>query len=102
MPDLADTPHLMTVREVAQFLRISRSFAYELVGRGELDSVRIGRRVLVPTASVHRLVADSTAETRPPTASYTRGTGAHAGLRGDLPIPPTSITRVEPEAPRVP
>jgi len=96
MPDLADTPHLMTVREVAQLLRISRSFAYELVARGELESVRLGRRVLVPTTSVHQLVAKATAESRPPTASYMRGTGARAGLRGDLPTPPTSITRVKP------
>jgi excisionase family DNA binding protein len=96
MPDLADAPHLMTVREVAQLLRISRSFAYELVARGELESVRIGRRVLVPATSLHQLVADSTAASGPPTASYARGTGAHAGLRGDLPIPPTSITRVKP------
>src|SRR4051812_13741514 len=96
MPDSADTPNLMTVREVAQLLRISRSFAYELVARGELESVRIGRRVLVPTASVHQLVANATAESRPTTASHTRGTGAHTGLRSDLPIPPTRINRVRP------
>jgi excisionase family DNA binding protein len=100
MPDLADAPHLMTVREVAQLLRISRSFAYELVARGELESVRLGRRVLVPTTSVHQLVATATAtataESRAQTASYARGTGAHTGLRGDRPIPPTSITRVKP------
>ncbi len=96
MADLADAPHLMTVREVAQLLRISKSFAYELVARGELESVRLGRRVLVPTTSVHQLVAKATADSRPPTASYTRGTRPHAGLRGDLPDPPTSITRVKP------
>jgi excisionase family DNA binding protein len=96
MADSADTPHLMTVREVAQRLRISRSFAYELVARGELESVRIGRRVLVPTTSVYQLVADATAESRPPTASYIRATGVHAGPRGDLPVTPTSIKRVRP------
>jgi excisionase family DNA binding protein len=100
MPELADAPRLMTVHEVAQLLRISRSFAYELVARGELESVRIGRRVLVPVTSVHQLVAEATAESRPPTASYARGNGAHAGLGGSLPVPPTRINRVRPSHPR--
>lgn len=37
----------MKVAEVAEFLRIGRSRAYELVGSGEIPSVRIGRSVRV-------------------------------------------------------
>lgn len=37
----------LKVPEVAQVLRIARSRAYELVGSGEIPSVRIGRSVRV-------------------------------------------------------
>ncbi len=43
-----DTEHeWLKVSEVAQVLRIARSRAYELVGSGEIPSVRIGRSVRV-------------------------------------------------------
>jgi excisionase family DNA binding protein len=38
----------LTVEEAAAPLGISRPFAYEAVRRGEIPSIRIGRRVLVP------------------------------------------------------
>ena len=37
----------LKVQEVAEVLRIARSRAYELVGEGEIPSVRIGRSVRV-------------------------------------------------------
>jgi excisionase family DNA binding protein len=42
------------VEEAAQLLGISRSFAYEAVQRGEIPSMRIGRRILVPKAALER------------------------------------------------
>jgi len=51
----------MTVDEAAGVLGISRNLAYELVGRGELPSLRLGRRVLVPRASLERLLDVTTA-----------------------------------------
>lgn len=45
-----------TVEEAATLLGISRAFAYEAVRRGEIPSIRIGRRVLVPKAALQRLV----------------------------------------------
>jgi excisionase family DNA binding protein len=41
-------PLVLDVRDVAERLRISRSFAYELIASGRLPSIRLGRRVLVP------------------------------------------------------
>lgn len=38
----------LTVSETAAMLGISRSKAYELVGTGELPSVRLGDRLIVP------------------------------------------------------
>ena len=38
-------------------LGISRSHAYELVARGELPSVKLGRRVLVPMSALRALAS---------------------------------------------
>ena len=38
----------LTVDEAAEALGVSRSTAYSLVQRGELPSVRLGRRIVVP------------------------------------------------------
>jgi excisionase family DNA binding protein len=45
-------PLTLTVDQTARLLKIGRRNAYEAVARGEIPSVRIGRRILVPT---HRL-----------------------------------------------
>lgn len=46
----------LTVEEAALVLGIGRSAAYQAVARGEIPSVRVGRRILVPTASLDRLL----------------------------------------------
>lgn len=50
---------VFTVEEAAQLLGISRSFAYEAVQRGEIPSMRIGRRILVPKAALERYLAST-------------------------------------------
>jgi excisionase family DNA binding protein len=45
-----------TVTEAAHLLGVSRAFAYELVAKGELPVVRLGRRILVPKLQLHALV----------------------------------------------
>lgn len=45
---MSDLPLVLTVEEAARALRISRGSAYEAVRTGEIPSIRIGRRVLVP------------------------------------------------------
>jgi excisionase family DNA binding protein len=47
----------MTVEEAAKVLGISRAFGYEAVNTGDIPTIRIGRRILVPKAALHRLVA---------------------------------------------
>jgi excisionase family DNA binding protein len=46
-----------TVTQAAELLGISRAFAYELVARGDLPVIRLGRRRLVPKAALAELVA---------------------------------------------
>lgn len=50
------TPATMTIPETAVLLGISRSAAYRAVTRGEIPSVRIGRRLLVPTAKLYTIL----------------------------------------------
>ena len=39
---------VFTVEEAAYLLNISRALAYDLVARGELPSIRFGRRIAIP------------------------------------------------------
>ena len=48
---------LLTIAEVAQFLRISRSRVYELLSAGVLRSVKIGSSRRIPRAEVEQFVA---------------------------------------------
>jgi excisionase family DNA binding protein len=45
-----------TVAEAGELLGISRAFAYELVARGELPVICLGRRRLVPKVALLALV----------------------------------------------
>jgi excisionase family DNA binding protein len=45
-------PLVLTVTEAGNLLGVSRSTAYELVRTGELKSVQLRRRVVVPVAVV--------------------------------------------------
>lgn len=47
----------MTVEDVASVIGVSRATAYKAAAAGELPTVRIGRRLLVPTAALRRLLA---------------------------------------------
>jgi excisionase family DNA binding protein len=50
-----DQPHeYLKVPEVAEMLRIARNTVYELVGEGEIPSVRIGRSVRVNRKELER------------------------------------------------
>lgn len=49
-----------TLTEVAVLLRISRGSAYEAAKRKEIPTIRIGRRLLVPSAALERLLAGGT------------------------------------------
>jgi excisionase family DNA binding protein len=58
LPDVYSKPTL-TVEEVSSILGCSRSSAYEAVRRGDIPSLRIGRRYLIPTAKVRAMLVGS-------------------------------------------
>lgn len=47
----------LSVEEAAVLLGISRALAYNLVRRGELPSLQLGRRVVVPRRALEDYVA---------------------------------------------
>ena len=53
-----DSPLLLTVEEAARLLRIGRTTTYELVMRGRLQSVKVGRRRLVVREGLNRYVTE--------------------------------------------
>jgi excisionase family DNA binding protein len=49
----------ITVPEAAVMLGISRNFAYELVKRGELPSIKLGKRKLIPKIALEKRLAEA-------------------------------------------
>ena len=52
---MAIAPCFLSVEETCKQLSISNSFFYLLVKRGQLRTVKLGRRTLVPFAELERL-----------------------------------------------
>lgn len=58
----ADHPLTLTVEQAAEFLGIARSTAYELVRTGDIESIRLRRRIVVPTKPLAEKLNVSIAE----------------------------------------
>lgn len=57
---MAGEPVLLTVGEAARRLSLGRATTYQLLQRGELPAVRIGRAVRVPVRALEAWVAART------------------------------------------
>lgn len=55
----------MTVEEAGEALGISRSLAYELVRNGDLPSVRLGRRLVVPVRTLMAMLEGGATDASP-------------------------------------
>jgi excisionase family DNA binding protein len=55
-------PLTLTVEEAGRLLGVGRSTAYELVASGELECLRLRRRVVVPVAPLAERLGVSVAE----------------------------------------
>ena len=49
-------PLTITVERAGQLLGISRGLAYDLVRRGEIPAIRLGRRVVVPASVIAEML----------------------------------------------
>ncbi len=46
----------LTVEQAGRYMGLSRQSAYDAAARGDLPTLRVGRRLLVPTAALRRLL----------------------------------------------
>lgn len=56
MPMVRIDKKTLSVAEAAQYLGLGRTATYEAVRTGQIPSVRIGRRYLVPVAALERML----------------------------------------------
>jgi excisionase family DNA binding protein len=61
---LASSPLCVRVDQAVRLLGIGKTKLYELIGAGELETIRIGRRTLIVQASIDSLVERLRAGTR--------------------------------------
>jgi excisionase family DNA binding protein len=52
---------VLTVTEAARLLGVSRALAYELVRRGVIPSLRLGRRLVIPRRALLAMVDSAAA-----------------------------------------
>ncbi len=57
MSSVDDLPLVLTVVEVAAELRCAKWCVYEMVKRGDLRAVHVGRSLRIPRAELERLLA---------------------------------------------
>ena len=58
MYDTGTNTHGQTVEEAGALLGLGRSGAYEAVRRGDIPTIRIGRRLLIPKIALDRMLAE--------------------------------------------
>lgn len=61
-PAIEGSLELLTVPEAAKMLRISRNLAYELVGRGEIPSLRFGRVIRISLPALNDWVRNQSSK----------------------------------------
>ncbi len=54
----------LTVPEAAEVLGIGRAAAYEAARTGEIPTIKIGKRILVPLVALERLLSDAVFEAK--------------------------------------
>lgn len=59
---IMDENPVLTVEEAGRLLRLSRGSAYEAVRRGDIPTIRIGRRLLVPRARLMAMLEQDAPE----------------------------------------
>ena len=52
---------VLSVKEVMVDLRLSKTAVYDAIGRQEIPSIRIGRRILIPRVAYERMVRGGSA-----------------------------------------
>lgn len=54
-----EEPHVYSPEEAKKILKISRGLVYEAIRTGQIPSIRIGRRILIPRSGLERLLDEA-------------------------------------------
>ena len=68
---------LLTVKEAAKLLLISRNLAYELVAQGRLPHVRLGRVIRIPRHALETWINEEAGLPEPPPPVVSFGAQCH-------------------------
>lgn len=52
-------PLLTSIKAACQALHVGRTYLYTLINRGQLDTVKLGRRTLIKVSSMKALIGES-------------------------------------------
>ncbi len=55
---IEDLPLVLTVEEAAKALKIGRSAMYEAIAKGQVRSIKLGRKLRVPRAALAQLLGE--------------------------------------------
>ena len=58
-PILKNHPEVLTVVEVATILRVGKNKAYDLINRGDLSSIKLGGKIIVPKICLISFLSDT-------------------------------------------
>lgn len=53
---LSNMPDILTVAEVAEYLRLSRNGVYEALRQNAIPHTRIGKRILIPKSALRQML----------------------------------------------
>ena len=59
LPTTDNLPLVLSVAEAATVLRIGRGATYALVRTGNLRSIRVGRKILIPRAAIDEFIGSA-------------------------------------------
>jgi len=57
----SDEPLALTVRAATKIFGLSRASAYVAIGRGQIPSLRFGKRIIVPRAALNKMLSQTDA-----------------------------------------
>lgn len=58
-PSITNYPHVLSVPDAGRtYFNLGRGASYEAAKRGDIPTIRIGRKLLVPVQAVERILAD--------------------------------------------
>ena len=86
----SDTQLTLTVEEAGRLLGISRGAAYRAAACGQIPTIRLGRRLLVPTARLHQLLGLTPTEAVKPSEGPADDATAEGRWRSTPPTPSLS------------